>query len=128
MNGTSDEDTQNIALVHHLMNEAFNQGNINIISEMTSNDFMYENRANPVLPPGAAGYGQVVDTLRTAFPDLRLTIEDVSASGGTVVTQWTLQGRHTGLLHGFPLNTSLRLAPTGKDVTITGASIDHVRV
>jgi hypothetical protein len=44
------------------------------------------------------------------------------------VTQWSLQGKHTGVLHGFPLNTSLHLAPTGKDVTVTGTSIDHIKV
>jgi len=52
---------------------------------------------------------------RTAFPDLRLTIEDIIAEGETVMARWSCRGTHRGDLSG--------IAPTGKHFTISGVSI-----
>jgi predicted ester cyclase len=42
---------------------------------------------------------------RTAFPDVRLTIEDIISEGETVTARWSCQGTHKGDLNG--------IAPTG---------------
>src|SRR6266478_1279931 len=52
---------------------------------------------------------------RTAFPNIRLTVEDIIAEGETVVARWSCRGTHKGDLNG--------IAPTGKQVNITGVSI-----
>jgi predicted ester cyclase len=44
--------------------------------------------------------------LRTAFPDLRFTIEEVVAEGDTVAARVTLSGTHLGPF--------LSMAPTGR--------------
>ena len=46
--------------------------------------------------------------LRTAFPDIRYTTEEVIGEGDTVVARTTLRGTHTGPFLG--------LAPTGRRV------------
>ena len=52
---------------------------------------------------------------RAAFPDMRLTIEDIIAEGETVIARWSCRGQHTGELNG--------IAPTGKQFAISGVTI-----
>ena len=47
-----------------------------------------------------------------AFPDLRVEIEDVLASGDNVVARWVVSGTHTGEGLGFP--------PTGRTARVVG--------
>jgi predicted ester cyclase len=55
---------------------------------------------------------------RSAFPDVRATIDDLIAEGDKVVVRSTWHGSHKGDFFGIP--------PTGKDFTLT--AIDIVRV
>ena len=55
---------------------------------------------------------------RDAFPDLKLTVEEQIAEGDLVVTRWTARGTHQGELMG--------MAPTGKQATVTGITIDRL--
>jgi len=50
-----------------------------------------------------------------AFPDLRVTLEDVIPAGDKVVVRWTDRGTHQGEFLG--------VAPTGRRVTTTGITI-----
>ena len=54
----------------------------------------------------------------SAFPDLRVTIEDQVAEGGKVATRWTVRGTHQGEMMGA--------APTGNQVTFTGTQTDYI--
>jgi len=56
--------------------------------------------------------------LRTAFPDVSLTLEDQLAEGEEVVIRWTMRGTHQGEIWGT--------APTGKPVTVTGITIQRL--
>lgn len=47
---------------------------------------------------GYAGGRRAVEALRGAFPDLRVTLEEVLAVGERVVTRHTLRGTHRGAL------------------------------
>ena len=53
--------------------------------------------------------------LRTAFPDIHATIDDILAEGDKVVTRFTMTGTFKGEYMG--------IAPTGKKITITGILI-----
>jgi predicted ester cyclase len=54
----------------------------------------------------------------SAFPDMKLTIEDEITESDKVVTRWTMHATHQGDLMGIP--------PTGKQVTAGGISIDRI--
>jgi predicted ester cyclase len=56
--------------------------------------------------------------VRSAFPDLHITIDDVVAEGDKVATRWTLRGTHKGEFTG--------ITPTGKQLAMWGMSIDRV--
>ncbi len=61
---------------------------------------------------------QFVGSLRAAFPDLEITVDDQMSDGDKVVTRWTARGTHTGPFQGIP--------PTGRRGTMTGIDIDRV--
>ena len=104
---TTEEET-NKAQFRRAYEEMFNQGNLAIADELTAPDFL-----NHEVPPGMNYRGpesarQVVMMLRTAFPDLHFTIEELVAEGDTVAARVTLSGTHQGPLMG--------IAPTGRPV------------
>src|SRR5215203_4835385 len=53
-----------------------------------------------------------------AFPDLRLTIEDIAAEGDTVAARVSFRGNHQGEFQGIP--------PTGKEVNFTSMEFNRV--
>ncbi len=58
----------------------------------------------------------MVTAMRTAVPDLQLTVEDMVAEGDKVVVRWTFRGTHTGVsASGTP--------PTGKPLTALAIGI-----
>jgi steroid delta-isomerase-like uncharacterized protein len=86
--------------------EVFNQGNLALVDELVAPDFLYHE-----VPPGMDNRGpestrQLVTMLRTAFPDLHFTIEDLVAEGDTVAGRVTMRGTHLGPFQGIP--------PTGR--------------
>jgi steroid delta-isomerase-like uncharacterized protein len=67
---------------------------------------------------GIEGLKQYVSMIRSALPDLHLTLEDDIAEGNKVVSRWRAQGTHQGELMG--------IAPTGNQVAITGITIHRI--
>lgn len=78
-------------------------GHNEVADQICTSDY---HNIDPYAPPGGwprgpAGSKAVVNTYRTAFPDVRFTIEDQVAEGDKVVTRWTARGTNTGPLpHG----------------------------
>ncbi len=86
--------------------EVFNQGNLALVDELVAPDFL-----DHEVPPGMNNRGpdstrQIVTILRTAFPDLHFTIEELVAEGDTVAGRVTMSGTHLGPFQGIP--------PTGR--------------
>ena len=67
---------------------------------------------------GIAGYKEHFETLTTAFPDLRLTIEVLLEGDGRAAARWVMEATHRGPFGELP--------PTGKRVRMTGESIIRV--
>ena len=67
---------------------------------------------------GIEGMKRFVSRIRSAFPDLRVTLEDDIAEGEKVVSRWRAQGTHQGELMG--------IAATGNEVAITGITIHRI--
>ncbi len=48
--------------------------------------------------PAAIGRGAIIEVARgfmTSFPDLKVRMDDLAASGGRVIYRWTLTGTHS---------------------------------
>ena len=107
---------QNKILDGRLFSEVWNQGNIDVIDEIFSEDYV-NHTPQPGSPPGRQGLKQMITAMRSAFPGIQMIPEDVITEGNKVVTRWTLRGIHKGEGLGFP--------PTHKPVQIMGIGI-HV--
>ena len=74
------------------------------------------------IPPGIAatgeGFKQFAAALRSAFPDLQTTVEDLVAEGDKVAARWSSRGTHQGQF--------MALAPTGRSFNITGTDIFRI--
>jgi steroid delta-isomerase-like uncharacterized protein len=67
---------------------------------------------------GVEGFKELLGVYRTAFPDMKLTIEEIIAEGDKVVTWATFTGTHRGPLQSLPA--------TGKSVRVK--DVDMFRV
>jgi hypothetical protein len=56
-------------IVRKLIEEGFNQGNLEVVDAVTSPDLVEHQNFGPNHAPGAAGARAVVESLRQAFPD-----------------------------------------------------------
>jgi len=101
---------QNKALVRQLVEEAINKGNISAIDELLIPDFVEHEELPPGIPPGREAPKVLFTMLRSAFPDLKATIEHLIAEGDEVVLHMTWTGTHEGEFMGIP--------PTGKRISI----------
>jgi steroid delta-isomerase-like uncharacterized protein len=108
---------QNKAIVRRIYEEMFIKRNMHIVDELVAADYVDHN-APPGLPRGREGLKQQATLYLTAFPDMRMTFEDMIAEGDKVITRWAVKGTHKGDLMGIPA--------TNKQVAISGIAIDCI--
>ncbi len=108
---------ENKAIVRRFVDEVQSGGNIEILDELCSPDFI-NHSASPGMPAGCEGVKLVTTMFRQAFPDSYFTIEDMIAEGDKVVTRKTFHGTHEGEFMSIP--------PTRRRVSIS--LIDIVRI
>ena len=106
---------QNKTAVRRLFDELWNKGNLQVADELIASTYTHHDASTPDVGRGPESEKNRVKLYRTAFPDLRLTVEDMIADGETVVARWSCRGAHRGDLNG--------IAPTGKQFLISGVSI-----
>lgn len=102
---------ENKAKVRRIVEEVYNKGNLDVVDEILASDYIYHGPGGQEVR-GPEGMKQMMGMFRSAFPDLYIITEDLVAEGDKVVQRYTVRGTHKGDLMG--------IAPTGKQVTITG--------
>jgi steroid delta-isomerase-like uncharacterized protein len=98
---TATADTEaNKALMRRVLEEAYNQGNLDVIDEAMAADYTWP-MDNPQVR-SSEEFKQHVAEVRTNFPDIHAIVEDQIAEGDKVVTRWTIvltpQVTMTGIL------------------------------
>lgn len=109
---------RNRQLVRDITERGFNQGDLAGITPHFSADYVVHAPGVPPLPPGPGAFHAAVNLFRTAFPDIHVTIEDVSCDGERVYARFTTRGTNTGPLMG--------MAPTGRPVTVHEMSCHRI--
>jgi predicted ester cyclase len=102
-----------------LLEEGFNEGNLELADQLISPEAINHDPAEPARLRALRGpevFKQTVTMYRSAFPDVRITVDDVIAAVDKVVLRWHSEGTHRGELEG--------MAPTGARGSVTGISID----
>ncbi len=100
---------QNKALYRNFLDEVLNNKNADAIDKFMGPDFADHNPP-PGFPPGPEGLKQMMTMFFSAFPDLKITTDDIIAEGDMVVGRHTTTGTHKGDFMG--------IAATGKQVKI----------
>ncbi len=95
-------------LVRRLIEEGFNEGNPDVADELISPDMVEHQNFGPDHAPGAEGVKAVIASLRRAFSDFHLEIDDLTVDGDTVWLRMTGTGTHDGSFMGNP--------PTGRSM------------
>ena len=108
---------ENKIIAQRFNDEVWDRGDLAALEELLAEDAV-DHGAIPDQPPGREGHKYQVNLFRSAFPDLRVTAEDIFSEGDKVAYRWTGRGTHQGELMGIP--------PTGNEVTFRG--IDVLRV
>lgn len=109
---------ENKAIARRFSDEVWTEGNLDVIDELVADSFVTTVVGAPEQIRGPQGFREFVTMYRTAFPDLRLSVDEQIAEGDTVVTRWTATGTHQGELMGMPA--------TGKQATTAGINIDRI--
>ena len=107
----------NAAAARRAVEEGFNQGRLEVFDEICAPDVVTHDPAEQEDVRGIDAHKERTAAYRTAMPDLKVTIEEIFASGDLVASRWTARGTNDGELMGMP--------PTGNRVEITGNSIDR---
>jgi len=92
-----------------LIEEGFNKGNLGVLDEVCAPNFI--EHQDGIIPPTVDGLKGAITSLRTPFPDLNLTIEEIIASEDKTWARIAGRGTHGGAFMGRP--------PTDKSFTIT---------
>ena len=102
---------ENKAEARRFYEEVFNKANVDAIDEFCVPGFV-DHTALPGMAPGIEGVKQLLGMYFNAFPDLRITVDEIVAEGDVAVIRSTVTATHTGDLMGIP--------PTGKPITLRG--------
>jgi steroid delta-isomerase-like uncharacterized protein len=98
-------------------NDAFNAGDLDEAVAVFAPNAAIHNSGAPD-PLNVEGFKQFGGVFRNAFPDGKLTIDDLIVEGDKVVSRVTYRGTHTGDMLGIP--------PTGKPVVVSAMIIDQL--
>jgi predicted ester cyclase len=97
---------QNKAILIAIIEEIFNKGNLSQIPGLIDTSWTYHSPFGE--QKGPEGYKQQITADHSAFPDARITIEDIIGEGDKLAGRFTWRGTFTGNMGD--------IKPTGKKV------------
>jgi predicted ester cyclase len=107
-------------LSRRLYEEVFGLGRVGAADEIMSPDCVSHGPGGPPAV-GTEGIKRQATILRTAFPDLKVTLEDQLAEGDRVASRWMSTGTQTGPLT-LPTGP---VPPTGTHIAFVEIRIDR---
>jgi len=96
--------------------EVWNNGNLDELDAIMDSNYIYHSNKLPAVN-GIDGLKKVISSFRTAYPDLKLILEDELFSENKAAGRWHITGTNTG---------AGEMPPTGKSVDFWGIAILHV--
>jgi steroid delta-isomerase-like uncharacterized protein len=105
----------NKALWRRFYEEVWDLGNTDFAYEVFSDDYIRHDLRATQAPPGPGGQKKIADDFRTAFPDLRVTVDLIVGEDDFVVGRWTATGTHRGPWAG--------VEPTGRKVSFSAVNV-----
>ena len=100
--------------------DEFNKGNFDAIYEIEHPDSVFHVSPEVEVKGDTEGFKQVIAALKSSFPDLNISPEDMIAEGNMLVTRYTMTGTHTGADY-------MGIAATGNKFEFEGVMIQRFR-
>src|ERR1700674_3215621 len=88
--------------------EFINTANGQLANELISTDAKFYVPGQPEPMRGPAGYLAIIGMMRSGFPDVQWTLEEMVAENDKVAARFIMKGIHQGAFLGVP--------PTGKPI------------
>src|SRR5262249_38387439 len=102
-------------VVKRVFEELWNEANLSVADQFFAPNYIHHDPATQDFGRGPESERKRLNLYRSAFPDLRLTIENIISEGETVMARWSCHATHRGELNGIPA--------TGKRIDITGVTV-----
>ena len=109
---------ENKALIRRWI-EAYNERDLQAEAEVLAPDYVAHVPAAPGPLEGLEAWRQFSGSFAEAFPDIRLTVEEIFSEGDLVAARVVFRGTHRGEFQG--------ILPTGKEVAFTSIEVNRVR-
>jgi len=100
--------------VVHGIYDAINTGNLTLLEKFVAPAYVEHSEGYQGVEP----FKQQVAAFRGAFPDLRVTVEDLLIDGDRFASRTTVTGTNTGDLMGMPA--------TGKQISVEAVDIGRI--
>ncbi|HWQ18413.1 MAG TPA: ester cyclase [Methanotrichaceae archaeon] len=107
----------NKALVRRFLEEVPGKGNLSVVDDLALPSLVLHVPL-PEQTPGAEGMKDIAFVCRNAFPDMKITLEDMIAEGDRVACRFTTTGTNSGQFMGLP--------PTGRKISLSGIEIFRI--
>ncbi|MGK7871419.1 ester cyclase [Falsiroseomonas sp. E2-1-a20] len=115
--GTPMSTERNKQIIRGFIERVINDGDLEAAGDYFAEDVV-ELEPFPGQQPGLSGVKDVVRGLRSAFPDLRWTVEEQIAEGDKVLTRFVWTGTHEAEFFG--------VSATRRQVSVRGMVIDRI--
>jgi steroid delta-isomerase-like uncharacterized protein len=90
--------------------EFINTASEELARELISPEALFYVPGQPEPMRGPAGYLAIIGMMRSGFPDIQWTLEDMVAEGDKVAARFMMRGTHQGAFFGVP--------PTGRSIKV----------
>jgi steroid delta-isomerase-like uncharacterized protein len=111
---------ENVALMQRWFREVWNEGRVQTIYDLLSENCIGVGQDQPgVEIHGPADFVALFNRLHGAFPDIKITVDDVIGADDKVAVRWSAAMTHTGDHLGIPA--------TNRQVRITGITIAQIK-
>lgn len=108
---------QNLGLIRRFFDEVCNKGNIAALDELAAGN-VHLNDPAAHRKEGLHAYKELETLYCKAFPNKKVTIDDLISSEDKVIVRWTCKGVHAGDLQDIPA--------TNRSFQISGISIYRI--
>ena len=108
----------NVEIINRWFDEVWNKGRMEAVHEMCTPGVIGHGHVQHAVDIGLVEFKQFAESLRTAFPDIRINIQETLAQGDKVAARWNATMTHKGAFLGT--------AATGRKVEVTGTTIVRI--
>ena len=97
-------------LLMNSFTDFINTASGDLATDLISPNAIFHVPGRPEPLQGPSGYLTIIGMMRTGFPDIQWTLEELIAEGDKVAARFTMRGTHKGSFFGVP--------PSGKKIEV----------